>query len=327
MKTLPAGLKKLMLAAKRSGAGLMLLSAAALAQPYPSKPINMLVAIGPGSPQDVVTRILVTKAVKMLGQPFVVTNNGAAGGAVALASVARAKPDGYQLISNGTPMVTMMPQIRTVPFKLQDFEPIMHFGAGQYGLAVRADSPSKTLAELVEFARKNPGSVRYSSSGATGIERFAIERLQQVAEFQITIIPFKGSSEATTALLGKHVELTTAYLPDLKRYFDAGTLKPIVSLGFDRNDLPVGNIATARDAGYDVVGVTYSGLLAPQGTPQAVVSQLHDAFKQAEESREFRESMERLGVRVRYMNGEAFLQQIKLDYETNGKLIRALGIK
>ena len=148
MNTIPVGLEILVRAAKCSSAGFMLLSAAALAQQYPSKPINMLVAIGPGSPQDVVTRILVTKAAKALGQPFVVTNNGAAGGAIALASVARAKPDGYQLISNGTPMVTMVPQIRTVPFKLQDFEPIMHFGAGQYGLAVRADSSWKTLKEL-----------------------------------------------------------------------------------------------------------------------------------------------------------------------------------
>jgi tripartite-type tricarboxylate transporter receptor subunit TctC len=180
---------------------------------------------------------------------------------------------------------------------------------------------------MVDYDQQNPGKLRYSSSSLTGVERFAMERLQQAAGISLTIIPFKSSGDATTALLGKHVELTSAYFPDLKRHFDAKTLKPIASLGFDRNDLPVSTIPTAREDGYDVVGVTYSGLLAPKGTPREVIDRLHDVFKQAQETPRFKQAMESLGMKMRYMNGEAFRDQIRREYEANGRIIKSLGLK
>jgi len=206
-----------------------------------------------------------------------------------------------------------------VPILSQYINPII--------VAAPADAPYSTLKEVVTYAKKNPGALRYSSSSTRGIERFAMERLQQAAGVKLEIIPFKSSGDATTALLGKHVELTSAYFPDLKRHFDAKTLKPIASLGFDRNDLPVNTIATAREDGYDVVGITYSGLLAPKGTPKEIVDRLHDAFRQAQETAQFKQSMERIGMKVRYMDGKDFLGQIRFDYETNGRIIKSLGLK
>ena len=298
------------------------------ASAFPDKEVSIVVGFAAGGLADQGARTWARYASPFLGRPVIVLNKPGFGGVIAANEVAKATPDGHTLSFFTPGPFVVQPHFGDVPYKVPDsFVPIITQYINPIIIASPSDAPYHSLRELIEFAKRNPGKVRYSSSGAAGIERFAIERLQQVAGFQLTIIPFKASSEATTALLGKHVELTTAYLPDLKRHFDAGTLRAIVSLGFERNDLPLGNIATAREAGYDVVGITYSGLLAPQGTPQAVINQLHDAFKQAQDTPEFKESMERLGIRVRYMNGQAFLQQIKLDYETNGRLIKALGIK
>jgi tripartite-type tricarboxylate transporter receptor subunit TctC len=295
---------------------------------FPEKEITIVVGFTAGGLADQGARTWADAASPILGKRVIVLNKPGAGGVIAATDVARAAPDGYTLSFFTPGPFVVQPHFEALQYQVPDsFVPILSQYINPIIIAAPADAPYSTLKELVAHARKNPGKLRYSSSSITGIERFAMERLQQAADMKLEIIPFKSSGDATTALLGKHVELTSAYLPDLKRHFDAKTLKPIASLGYDRNDLPVNTIPTAREDGYDVLGVTYSGLLAPKGTPKAVVERLHEAFKRAQETPQFKQSMERIGMKVRYMDSDAFLEQIKREYENNGRIIKNLGLK
>jgi tripartite-type tricarboxylate transporter receptor subunit TctC len=295
---------------------------------FPEKEITIVVGFSAGGLADTGARTWADAAAPILGKRVIVLNKPGAGGVIAASEVARAAPDGYTLSFFTPGPFVVQPHFEDLQYKVPDsFIPIISQYINPIIVAAPADAPYSTLRELVAYAKKNPGKLRYSSSSLTGVERFAMERLQQAAGIKLEIIPFKSSGDATTALLGKHVELTSAYFPDLKRHFEAKTLKPITSLGFERNDLPVNTIATAREEGVDVVGVTYSGLLAPRGTPQAVVGRLHDAFKQAQDTPQFRQAMERVGMKVRYMNGAEFQKFITREYEENGVIIKKLGLK
>jgi tripartite-type tricarboxylate transporter receptor subunit TctC len=305
-----------------------ILAHAAPASAFPDKEVTIVVGFTPGGLADVGARTWAEAATPILGKRVLVVNKPGAGGVIAASDVARAAPDGYTLSFFTPGPFVVQPHFEDLQYQVPDsFVPILTQYINPIIIAAPADAPYSTLKELVEFAKANPGKLRYSSSSLTGVERFAMERLQQAAGIKLEIIPFKSSGDATTALLGKHVELTSAYFPDLRKHFEAKTLKPIASLGFDRADLPINTIPTAREQGYDVVGVTYSGLLAPKGTPKAVVDRLHEAFRAAQETPQFKESMERLGMKVRYTGSEEFLALIRREYEENGRIIKSLGLK
>ncbi|HYF19927.1 MAG TPA: tripartite tricarboxylate transporter substrate binding protein [Ramlibacter sp.] len=298
------------------------------ASAFPDKEITILVGFTAGGLADIGARTWADAASPILGKRVVVVNRPGAGGVIAANEAARAAPDGYTLSFFTPGPFVVQPHFEDLQYKVPDsFVPIISQYINPIIVAAPADAPYNNLKELVAFAKQNPDKLRYSSSSLTGVERFAMERLQQAAGIRLEIIPFKSSGDATSALIGKHVELTSAYFPDLKRHFDAKTLKPIASLGFERSDLPVTTIPTAREDGFEVVGVTYSGLLAPRGTPKAVVDRLHDAFRQAQETPQFKQAMERVGMKVRYMNGADFQAFIKREYDDNGATIRKLGLK
>lgn len=312
-----------------AGAAILLGASAvnALAE-FPEKEVTIVVGFTAGGLADQGARIWAKTAAEFLGQPVVVLNRPGSVGVLAANEVANARPDGYTLNFFTPGPFVIQPHFAQVPYQVPDsFIPIITEYLNPIVIAASADAPYSNLEELVAFAKANPGAVRYSSSGAAGVERFAMERLQQAGDFKVTIVPFNSSGDATTALLGKHVELTTAYISNLKPYFDDGQLKPIAALGYERSDIPNADLPTAREQGFDVVGFTYSGLLAPKGTPDDVIAKLHDAFRSAQETEEFKETMVRLGMGVRYMDGPTFLQQIKDDYEFNGKVVESLGLK
>ncbi len=317
-------LKKLLAATLAASA--LLWNGAASA--FPDKEISIIVGFSAGGLADTGARIWADAASNVLGKRVLVVNRPGAGGVIAATEVARAAPDGYTLGFFTPGPFVIQPHLDQLQYKVPDaFIPVISQYINPIVIAAQADAPYSNLKEMIAYARQHPGQLRYSSSALNGVERFAMERLQQAAGIRLEIIPFKSSGEATLAVVGKHVELTSSYLPDLKRFFDSKTLKPIVSLGFDRHDLADTGIPTARDEGLDVVGVTISGLMAPRGTPGAIVERLHDAFRQAQETPQFRQAMERVGMKVRYMNTAEFSQFVAREYESNGATIRQLNLK
>jgi tripartite-type tricarboxylate transporter receptor subunit TctC len=302
-----------------------LFTVAALAQDYPTKPINLTVTFAPGGTLDVSTRILALKAEKILGQPVVVNNVGGGGGAVALGQVAKKKNDGYDLTSCTSTGLIRIPQLRAVPYSHEDFVPIMHFTAVQSGLVVKADSAYKTPKDLIEFARKNPGKVTYGTPGAGSPMHMAMEFIAMKESIQWTHVPFTGGAPGVTALLGGHVTAlseSTEWLPHVKE----GTLRLLATHGEKRmSAFP--NVPTLREIGYDFINETVFLIAAPKGTPPAVVSKLDAAFKQAMDDPEFIKTIKTLEFEVTYRNAADTKAYLEDAYKRFGEMIKKLNIQ
>jgi tripartite-type tricarboxylate transporter receptor subunit TctC len=294
------------------------------AQSYPTKPISILVGFAPGGTMDVSTRVLAGKAEKSLGQPFIITNNGGGGGSVALGIVGKEKADGYSLAGCTSTGLIRIPQFRTVPYKLEDFVPIMHFGAPQTKVMVRSDSPFKTFKDLVEYGKKNPGKVTYSSTGVGSPMHLAMEYVGKQEGIQWTHVPYPGSAPALTALLGGHVTAqsgSTEWIPQIK----AGAVRLLGTHGEKRMKL-FPEVPTFRELGYDFINETVFMVAAPKGTPLAIVKKLEEAFHKAMDDPEFIQTMEKMEIEITYRTSEDTKKYLEEAYARLGKMITELKI-
>jgi tripartite-type tricarboxylate transporter receptor subunit TctC len=298
---------------------------AAFSQDYPTKAVNLTVTFAPGGTLDASTRILALKAEKILGQPIVVNNVGGGGGAVALGQIAKKKNDGYELTSCTSTGLIRIPQLRAVPYSHEDFVPVMHFTSVQSGLVVKSDSEYKSVKDLIEFARKNPGKVTYGTPGAGSPMHMAMEFIGMKENIQWTHVPFTGGAPGVTALLGGHVTAlseSTEWLPHVKD----GTLRLLATHGEKRmSAFP--DVPTLRELGYDFINETVFLIAAPKGTPPAVVSKLDAAFKQAMADPEFVKTIKTLEFEVTYRGAADTQAYLEDAYKRFGEMIQKLNIK
>jgi tripartite-type tricarboxylate transporter receptor subunit TctC len=303
---------------------LLLIPTFSSAQTYPTKPIHILVGFAPGGTMDISTRVVASKAEKLLGQPFIISNNGGGAGSVALGIVAKEKPDGYYLAGCTSTGLIRIPQFRTVPYKHEDFVPVMHFGAPQSGLVVKADSPWKTLKELVEYAKKNPGKVTYSSTGVGSPMHLAMEYIAKQEGIQWTHVPYPGSTPALTALLGGHVTAqsgSTEWIPQVKD----GAVRLLATHG-ERRMKTFPEVPTFRELGYDFINETVFMVAAPKGTPPSTVRKLDEAFHKAMDDSEFIQIMAKMEIELAYRNSEDTKRYLEEAYSRLGKMIIELKI-
>lgn len=294
------------------------------AQDYPTKPINVLVSFAPGGVVDISTRALLPKAEKVLGQPFVITNNGGGGGTVAAAVVAKQKPDGYNLLSCTSTSLVRIPQYRTVPYTHHDFVPIVQYATTESGLAVRADSPFKTVKDLVEYAKKNPGKVTYSTLGVGSPMHLSMEYIAKQEGIKWSHVPYHGSMPSVTALLGGHVTATSAST-EWKPYVLEGRLRLLATHGEKRmKTFP--NVPTLKELGYDIYNDTTFVIMGPKGIPAAVVKKLEDAFHKAFNDSEFIAVLDKIDHVPAYRNSEDTRKFLEVAYKVNGKWIADLKI-
>jgi len=294
------------------------------AEQYPTKPINVLVGFAPGGTMDVSTRVLASKAEKSLGQPFIITNNGGGGGSVALGIVAKERSDGYYLAGCTSTGLVRIPQFRAVPYRLEDFVPVMHFGAPQTGVVVRTDSPFKTFTDLVEYAKKNPGKVTYSSTGVGSPMHLAMEYVAKQEGIEWTHVPYPGSMPALTALMGGHVTAqsgSTEWIAQIR----AGAVRLLATHG-ERRMRSFPDVPTFRELGYDFINETVFMVAAPKGTPAPMVKKLDDAFHRAMGDPEFIHAMNNLEIEITYRNSEETKKYLEEAYARIGKMILELKI-
>jgi tripartite-type tricarboxylate transporter receptor subunit TctC len=255
-----------------------------MAQDYPTKPINLTVCIATGGTVDLSTRVLASKAEKLLGQPIAVSNNGGGAGTVAMDFLSKAKPDGYQLVSCPQTPLVEVPHLRKIPYKLDQFQPVMQFAEPYGGLVVQKDAPFNSLKDLVEYARKNPGKVSYTTSGTLTPWHLAMMYVGMQENVQWTAVPVPGG-DPNMPLLGGHVTAFTA-ASSWKRYIDQGKMKLLVV--YSEKRMPAfPNVPTLKELGYDFVVVTNYVIYAPAGTPAPIVKKLDEAFKKAMDDPEF----------------------------------------
>ncbi len=303
---------------------LMWIPGLSFAQPYPTKSMNLLVGFAPGGTMDVSTRVLAMKAEKFLGQPFIITNNGGGGGSVALGIVAKERADGYYLAGCTSSGLIRIPQFRPVPYKHEDFVPIMHFGAPQTGIVVRTDSPFKTLKDLVEYGKKNPGKVTYSSTGVGSPMHLAMEYIAKQEGIEWTHVPYPGSTPALTALLGGHVTAqsgSTEWIPQVK----AGEVRLLATHGEKRMKIFSG-VPTLRELGYDFINETVFMVAAPKGSPSPIVKKLEEALHKAMDDPEFTQVMEKMEIEITYRNSEDTKKYLEEAYARLSKMIIELKL-
>lgn len=291
---------------------------------FPEKPITCIVNQPAGGTTDIASRSMADLASKILGQPMVVINKEGGTGSVGLASVKKEKPDGYNICTVGGGTFIAQHQ-RQLPFDLlKDFTPIMQFAEFPTPVLVGADAPWKTFKELVEYAKKNPGRIRYGTSGSGSIFHLAMVTFAQQEGIKWTHVPFKGGHNAILALLGGHVEVAVTPT-NFDAFVRTGQLRFLSSFGQSR--LPsFPEIPTWKELGYNIEMIHPGFWVGPKGMPKEEVDTLHGAFKQAIESPEFKKVMKDLEFPIVYRNPEELSRLIKELTEYYGKLVKETGL-
>lgn len=286
----------------------LLLALGAQAQNFPSKPIRIVMGFPAGGPLDQHARLLADKLQTELGQTIVMDYKPGAGGTLGAQDVKNAPADGHTLMIANTGVMVINPALYPkLPYQtLRDFTPIARTAMQPLALLVSNSMPTKTLPELISYAKANPGKVNFGSAGNGGISHLVPEMLKTAAGIEMVHIPYKGSAPAFTDLMGGQVQFMAESIPQAAAYHKQGKVRALAVTSKERNPaLP--EIPTAIEAGlkgFEVVG--FYGFLAPAGTPQPVVDRLSQAFQKVIENPELRERMVSQGANPDFMGAAQF---------------------
>jgi tripartite-type tricarboxylate transporter receptor subunit TctC len=311
----------------------MLLGALALAastgviaqQGYPSKPIRLLLPFAGGT--DAVARLLALKLSPALGQQVLPEQKLGAGGNIAHRALAEAAPDGYTLLMAAPPVVINPHLNAEAGFEpLRDFVAVAHLTAIANVLVVHPKVAAKTLAGLIELARASPGKLTYGSGGVGSTNHLAVELLKSTAKVDILHVPYKSATLALTGLLAGEVDVVVVAASSVAAYVKDGRLRALATLDSKRSSA-MPEVPTATEAGMPIVAVNWYVLLAPAGTPHAIVERLNIESVRAMHEPDVRERLRGLGGEPVSGSPDDTAAFLRKEYEQWGRVIREAGIK
>jgi tripartite-type tricarboxylate transporter receptor subunit TctC len=306
----------------------LLAGGAAADEPYPSRPITLVVPFPPGGIADLTARPLAPALERVLKQPVVVSNKAGAAGAVGMQSVAVARPDGYTLLV-GLVSISTIPEVdalfgRTPTYTRDQFIGIARLNADPPLLVVGAERPWRTVKDLVEEARKRPGDIIYSSSGLYGASHVPMEMLLHAAGVRMRHLPTTGGGPAMTAVLGGHAALWACPPAIASPHLKAGKIRALATWGGTRL-AAFPDVPTLRESGYDVEYYLWAGLFAPRNVPAAIATTLRGAARQAVQDPEFRNAMEKLQTPIAYQDADEFKAWWDRDAGILAAVIKRIG--
>jgi tripartite-type tricarboxylate transporter receptor subunit TctC len=310
-------------------AALLCVASTAFAQAYPTKPVKIIVAFTAGSATDILARVVADSLSKSLGQPFLVENKPGAGGSVGTAQAKDAAPDGYTLVAAGSGPFGINPAIYSnLPYDpLRDFEPIGHIVLTPQVIVVGAQTPYKSIKDLVAAAKAKPGEIAYASLGNGSTSHLTIEALQSAAGIKMNHIPFKGSSDAQTQIIGGQVPLMSDTVSGVLAQVKAGKLRAIgVAIPQRSPYLPdVPTIAEQGFPGFESVG--WIGLAAPAKTPVAILDKLNAELRKINQDPAVKAKLEQLAFTPITGSRQEFGAWIKSEIEKWKKVAKDSGAK
>lgn len=299
------------------------------AEPYPNRPLRMIVPFPPGGSTDIMARLVAQKLSEKLGQQVIVDNRGGAGGTIGMNMAAKAAPDGYNLMMSTSITHTVGASLYSkLPYNvLTDFAPITLAASVPLLLVVNPAVPAKSVKELIQLAKEKPGQLNYASPGSGTSGHLAAEMFKSMADVDIVHVPYKGGGPAVVDLIGGQVQMlilsAVATLPHVK----SGKLRALAVTGSTRSpNLPdIPTVSESGLPGYEVV--LWYGVSAPAKTPAAIIDRLNKDLVSIMQSPEMRERLAREGGRPVGTTPQEFEKIIRADVEKWSKVVAKAGIK
>lgn len=300
----------------------------AAAQAFPSKPIRIIAPSGAGGPVDVICRAVSQGLGEVLAQQFVVENRVGAAGLIGTEIVVKSAPDGYTLLFGFSGPLAIVPNLNpNTPYDPQkDLVAISQVAAAPYVLLVHPSVPAKSVKQLVALARSRPGKMNFSSGG-TGVGiHMAGELFKVAAGVSIVHVPYKGAAPAMTALMAGEVDMMFNGMSPAIPHIKGGRVRALAVGGVKRSSL-LPELPTVKEAGFEFNTEGWYGVLAPRGTPPAIVARLHEAIVRALANPELKGSLAKLAVETVGSSPSEFARQIREESAVWAKVIKAAGIK
>ncbi|WP_342129235.1 Bug family tripartite tricarboxylate transporter substrate binding protein [Hydrogenophaga sp. OTU3427] len=289
----------------------LIAASATWAQSWPTKPVRIIVPYPPGGAVDVVTRRIATKLQEQTGQTFFVENKAGATGTIGIQQVVQSAPDGHTLVANDTTFALLPHIFKKLPFDHdKDLQPLGAFMFAPMAVVVRAESPYKTLDELLRAAKAEPNKITYGTGGAGTMPHFASEALGIATGVNFMHIPFKGAGEATLALLGGTIDYQIASTPGVIGQVKGGKVR-LLAVSGDKRPAALSTVPTFAEAGIKGYGVVnFTGLWAPKGTPVEVGARLQKEIATAMASADMKTYAESIGAEAAAWDAPAFARNL-----------------
>jgi len=302
--------------------------AASLAQGYPNRPVRVVVGFPPGGPTDVIARLVAQKLSESLGQQFFVENMGGAGGNIASGQVARAVPDGYTIMAISTGFMVNPSLYAKVPYDpIRDFYPVTLVAVSPNVVVVNPQVPAKTLPELVQLIRDNPGKYSYAGPGVGSTPQLGGELFRLTYKLDLVHVPFAGAAPAVQATIGGHTPIAFTALPSSLAAIQAHQVRAIGIAATERAE-QIPDVPTFAEQGVmDQEADTLTGIVAPAGTPKEIVELLAREIAKSVAQPELRERLSVLGFKPVANSPEAFAARIKLELEKWSKVVHDANLR
>ncbi|MBA2961873.1 MULTISPECIES: Bug family tripartite tricarboxylate transporter substrate binding protein [Ramlibacter] len=300
----------------------------ALAQAWPAKPIRLIVPFPAGGGTDIITREVANK-IAGPGYTFIVDNKPGTGGNIGVDAAAKSAPDGYTLVMGQTSNLAINPTLYAkLPYNpLKDLTPISLVASSPLVIVTAADSPYKTLADVVKAAKEKPGSINFATSGNGTVAHLAAESFQKVAGIKLTHIPYKGAAQGATDVISGQVQLYVSSIPTLLGHIKSGKMRPIAVTSAKRAD-DVPQVPTIAESGYKgFEAVTWFGILGPANLPKDVVARLNADINKALKDPELEKKLGAQGADIAGSTPEQFAKLIHDDAARWGQIVKESGAK
>ncbi len=295
----------------------------ATAENYPTKPVRVVVGFPPGGPTDAIARIVAQKLTDNLGQQFFVENIGGAGGNTAAGQVARTTPDGYTIMAISTGFIVNPSLYAKVPYDpIKDFAPVTLVAASPNIVVVNPQVPARTLPELIQLIRDNPGKYSFAGPGVGSTPHLGGELFRLAFQLDLVHVPFTGAGPAVQATVGGHTPVAFTALPSSLSAVQAGQLRAVGVASTERSaSLP--EVPTYAEQGIkDQEADTLTGIVAPAGTPKDIVDRLYREIAKIVAQPDVRERLTALGFNPVANTPEQYGERIKVEIDKWGKVVR-----
>jgi len=310
-------------------AGIVLCIGNALAQPYPNKPVRLIVTYPPGGSSDLMARVFGAKLSELWGQQVIVESKPGAAGSIGMDYAAKQPADGYAFVIGNSGPVAINPLLSNVPYNIEkDFIPVSLISNGPNVLVVRTDSQFTSLAEIIAFARANPGKLNYGTSGPGSISHMSAEMLKNITAVQAIDVPYKGGVLGVQDLLGGQINFIFSDSLPAMAHIRSGKLRALCVTGASKYALlPELPTCTANGNVPGLVAVNWWGVLFPAGTPAALVARLNADTARALADPDVKKRFADLGVEPVASTPAEFVDFIRAEMQKYSKLIKEANIK